>query len=157
MQELKGLHKLRQLLHAHLGGPSEYIMFGQEFGVVGGAFFCLLLLPMWVGTKTPRRERKTNEYTPPPYPTPLPHPTTQTGASFANQLGAIALIVYARSRDVRAGHFEMTAVPKAGGALLVGCRFRVVDGPVGGVDGWLPCTIHPIIPGRPTCGRKSIH
>lgn len=44
MQELKGLHKLRQLLHAHLGGPSEYIMFGQEFGVVGGAcVFCLLL------------------------------------------------------------------------------------------------------------------
>lgn len=37
VQELKGLHKLRSLLHAHLGGPGEYIMFGQEFGVVGGA------------------------------------------------------------------------------------------------------------------------
>jgi hypothetical protein len=37
VQELKGLNKLRQLIHAHLGGPAEYIMFGQEFGVVGGA------------------------------------------------------------------------------------------------------------------------
>ncbi len=35
MQELKGLNKLRQLIHAQLGGPAEYIMFGQEFGVVG--------------------------------------------------------------------------------------------------------------------------
>lgn len=76
VQELKGLHKLRQLVHTHLGGPAEYIMFGQEFGVVGGA-------------------------------------------SFANQLGAIALIVYARTRDVRAGAFEMTAVPKAGGQQVL--------------------------------------
>lgn len=40
VQELKGLHKLRQLVHTHLGGPNEYIMFGQEFGVVGGACMC---------------------------------------------------------------------------------------------------------------------
>lgn len=57
----------------------------------------------------------------PPYSAPTTKPKPKTGASFANQLGAIALIVYARSRDVHAGHFEMTAVPKAGGAWVGLC------------------------------------
>ncbi len=40
-------------------------------------------------------------------------------SAFAERLGAIALLVYARTEDVKRGVFEMTAVPKAGGQQVL--------------------------------------
>lgn len=41
------------------------------------------------------------------------------GTALAERLGAIALLVYARTEDVERGVFEMTAVPKAGGQQVL--------------------------------------
>jgi len=64
VQELKGLKRFRSILHAYLGGPDEYRMFGQEIGVVAGAHI-------------------------------------------ADQLGCIALTIFARVEDVESGNFEV--------------------------------------------------